>query len=85
MDSSTYQTSAETIQGLIQGDNNQVTLVFEGGREQPVPFFYNVPREPARSLVGRASVIQEVKRQLFDGEDVALHGGLPGVGKTAVE
>jgi tetratricopeptide (TPR) repeat protein len=84
MDAPTYQTKAETIQGLVQGDNNQVTLVFEGGREQPVPFFYNVPRQPARPLVGRASVVQEVKRQLFDGEDVALHGGLPGIGKTAV-
>jgi tetratricopeptide (TPR) repeat protein len=84
MDAPIYQTTAETIQGLVQGSNNQVTLVFEGGREQPVPFFYNVPRQPARPLVGRASVVREVKRQLFDGEDVGLHGGLPGIGKTAV-
>jgi tetratricopeptide (TPR) repeat protein len=84
METPTYQTTAETIQGLIQGHDNTVTLVFEGGREQPVPFFYNVPRRPPRSLVGRASVVQQVKRRLFDGEDIALHGGLPGVGKTAV-
>jgi tetratricopeptide (TPR) repeat protein len=84
METPPYQVTAEKIQGLIQGNDNTVTLVFEGGREQPVPFFYNVPRRPPRSLVGRASVVQQVKQRLFDGEDIALHGGLPGVGKTTV-
>jgi tetratricopeptide (TPR) repeat protein len=84
MEATRFEATAQTVQGLVQGDNNTVTLVFEGDREQPVPIFYNVPRRPRRGLVGRSALVQEVKARLFAGEDVALYAGLPGVGKTAV-
>lgn len=46
------------------------------------PLSVGIP--PRRALVGRASTLQEIRARLVDGSDVALQGGLPGVGKTAL-
>ena len=42
-----------------------------------------LPPRPHRKLVGRESVLVDLKKRLFDHESIALNG-LPGVGKTAL-
>lgn len=69
-----------TVYGLIVGDNNTVTLVFEGGQRQTVPFL--APTLPTHDLIGREPLEREVSELLLR-RYVALLG-IPGVGKTAL-
>jgi tetratricopeptide (TPR) repeat protein len=69
-----------TVYGLIVGDNNTVTLVFEGGQRQTVPFL--APTLPTHDLIGREPLQREVSELLLR-RYVALLG-IPGVGKTAL-
>jgi tetratricopeptide (TPR) repeat protein len=69
-----------SVYGLIVGDNNTVTLVFEGGQRQTVPFL--APTLPTHDLVGREPLQREVNELLLR-RYVALLG-IPGVGKTAL-
>ena len=41
------------------------------------------PPRPSYNLIGRDSILRDLKQRLFAGDDVAIHG-LPGVGKTAL-
>lgn len=46
-----------------------------------IPFLS--PPRPLYNLIGRDSMLLDLKQRLFAGDDVAIHG-LPGVGKTAL-
>src|SRR6266581_2509870 len=72
------------VQGLIHGEHNTVTLIFQEGKEQTIPFL--APPQPPYNLVGRDNMMQKLKQQLFRGGNLALSAlnGLPGVGKTAL-
>ena len=72
------------VAAVIQGDHNDVTIVYEGGHRAVVPFL--APPAPAYSLVGRDLQIAAALELMIGpqaGRRVALTG-LPGVGKTAL-
>jgi MoxR-like ATPase len=53
------------------------------------PVFFGYPKMPSgrklggkRPLVGRDKLLTKVKQRLLEDDNVALHGGLPGCGKT---
>ena len=73
-----------SVQGLVYGEHNTVTLNFHGGVELTVPFL--APPLPSYNLVGRDNLLRELKQQLLSGSNLALSAlnGLPGVGKTAL-
>src|SRR5260370_2458707 len=73
-----------SVQGLILGEHNIVTLVFQNDEKRIVPFL--APPRPVRDLLGRNELILHLKQQLFRGQNLALSAlnGLPGVGKTAL-
>lgn len=77
------QVVAETVQGVVQGNNNTVTLVFNNGR-RTVP--YLAPPMAENSLVGRDSDFAILRRRLLSGENppISAVNGLPGVGKTTI-
>jgi tetratricopeptide (TPR) repeat protein len=70
-----------SVYGLVQGDNNTVTLVFEGG-SRTVPFL--APPMPAHAFVGRVDLLGVLRNRLLTTGTTALSAlnGLPGVGKT---
>ncbi|MFI2476603.1 NB-ARC domain-containing protein [Nocardia xishanensis] len=74
---------AETVQGVVQGNNNTVTLVFDDGRPT-VP--YLAPPMAENSLVGRDGDFATLRGRLLSGENLPISAvnGLPGVGKTAI-
>lgn len=70
------------IQGLVQGDGNVVTFIYNNVA-QHIPFL--PPPRPPHGIVGRDLVIEQVSALLKDPQ----HGGvilfgLPGIGKTAI-
>ena len=74
------------VQGIVIGDNNTVTLVFQGGQQLTVPFL--APPRPPYNLVGRDDLLRHLKQRLFAGGSgnlaLSAFNGLPGVGKTAL-
>ncbi|HZT35219.1 MAG TPA: NB-ARC domain-containing protein, partial [Nitrososphaera sp.] len=72
------------VQGLVIGDNNTVTLVFQTGERRTVPFL--APPKPSHAFIGRESLFDHLKSRLIDDNGVKLVAlqGLPGVGKTAL-
>jgi tetratricopeptide (TPR) repeat protein len=83
MDAARYETRiAGPVQGLVQGEHNVVTLIFQGDERRTVPFL--APLRPSDGLVGRAELLHDLKQRLFVGGSLALLNGLPGVGKTAL-
>ena len=71
------------VQGLIVGDHNTVTLVFQNGEKRTVPFM--APQRPAYDLIGRKHILDELKEKIFSsGHAITALQGLPGAGKTAV-
>jgi len=72
------------VQGLVIGDNNTVTLVFQRGERRTVPFL--APPKPAHAFIGRRGLLDQVKSRLTDDTEAKLVAlqGLPGVGKTAL-
>src|SRR5262249_36452265 len=71
-------------QGVIQGEHNTITLIFQDHKEHTIPFL--APPQPPYPLVGRDKLMHNLKKQLFLGGNLALSAlnGLPGVGKTAL-
>ncbi|MDQ6947036.1 MAG: tetratricopeptide repeat protein [Actinomycetota bacterium] len=72
------------VYGLVQGDHNNVTLIFQNGERRVVPFL--APPLPPHLLIGRETLIEEIKRELQAPDtagQIALLG-LPGSGKTAL-
>ncbi len=80
-----YQTHFHgTVEGIVIGDNNTVTIRFTNGQQQAVPFL--APSKPPYQLVGCDDFLIELKQRLLTDNHVgfwALHG-LSGVGKTAI-
>lgn len=73
---------ADLIQGLVQGDNNTVTLVYQSGEQRTVPFL--APPLPLdHSIVGHEELLKQVKAGLMAGKSQVLVV-LPGVGKTTL-
>ena len=72
------------VQGVVIGDNNTVTFIFQGGDQKVVPFL--APPRLTYKLVGRESIIHDIKQRLIFRKDIAITAlnGLPGVGKTAI-
>jgi serine/threonine protein kinase len=72
-----------SIQGLVYGENNTVTINIQGS-ERTIPFL--APPQPTQVLVGRENLLHDLKQKLFKGGNLALSAlnGLPGVGKTAL-
>lgn len=77
-------TNRGDVQGVVIGDGNTVTLIFQNNENRDIPFL--APHLPSYNLVGRESILQELKQKLFMGGSLALTAlnGLPGVGKTAI-
>jgi tetratricopeptide (TPR) repeat protein len=73
-----------SVQGVVIGDNNMVTLIFQTGERHTVPFL--APPRPPYDLVGRDDLLCDLKQRLFAGGSLGLSAlnGLPGVGKTAL-
>jgi tetratricopeptide (TPR) repeat protein len=73
-----------SVQGVVIGDNNTVTFIFQSGEQQTVPFL--APPRPSYYLTGRDELLHDLKQQLLAGKSLALSAlnGLPGVGKTAL-
>jgi hypothetical protein len=73
-----------SVQGLVYGEHNTITLNFYGNEKRTVPFL--APPKPTYPLVGRDDLIGKLKQQLFGGGNLALSAlnGIPGVGKTAL-
>lgn len=72
------------VAAVVQGDHNNVTIVYESGHRAVVPFL--APPAPAHPLVGRDTQLAGVREVVLGqaaGRRVALTG-LPGVGKTAL-
>jgi tetratricopeptide (TPR) repeat protein len=83
VDATRYETHiAGPVQGLVQGEHNVVTLVFQGEERRTVPFL--APPRPADPLIGRDELLSELRSQLMAGASLALLNGLPGVGKTTL-
>lgn len=72
------------VQGVVIGDNNEVTITYVSGHQQTAPFL--APPKPPHKLVGRDTFLKKIKQRLFMGNALALSAlnGLPGVGKTAI-
>ena len=72
------------IRGLIVGENNTITLIYQDSNERTIPFL--PPPKPPYELVGRNDLLGDLKQQLLSGGNLALSAlnGLPGVGKTAL-
>ena len=72
------------VQGVVIGDSNTVTLIFQGNKERTIPFL--APSAPPYDIVGRNDLLHSLKQRLFSGGNLALSAlnGLPGVGKTAL-
>jgi tetratricopeptide (TPR) repeat protein len=72
------------VQGLVIGDYNAVTLVFQSGERRRVAFL--APPQPPYQLIGRADMLGDLKEKLIAKKSLALSAlrGLPGVGKTAL-
>src|SRR5437762_2702072 len=73
-----------TVNGFVVGDNNTVTLIYQGNKERSVPFL--APPRPPFELVGRDDLLRELKSRLFAGGNLSIVAlnGLPGVGKSAL-
>lgn len=69
------------VQGVIIGENNTVTIVYENGDRRDVPFL--APLRPSAGLIGRNDLLDQLKQKLFGAGTFAFQG-LPGVGKTAL-
>ena len=81
MEATRYETHiAGPVQGLVQGEHNVVTLIFQGDERRTVPFL--APPRPADPLIGRDELLSDLKSRLMTGASLALLNGLPGVGKT---
>jgi tetratricopeptide (TPR) repeat protein len=72
------------VQGVVIGEGNTVTLIFQSGEQHTTPFL--APPRPPYDLVGRDDLLRDLKQRLFAGGNLALSAlnGLPGVGKTAL-
>lgn len=72
------------VYGVVQGDHNTVTLVFEGGASRTVPFL--APPPPPQELFGRQQQQDEIRQQLLAASGTVAYAlyGLPGVGKTSL-
>jgi tetratricopeptide (TPR) repeat protein len=78
-----YETHiAGPVQGLVQGEHNVVTLIFQGDERRTVPFL--APPRPADPLIGRDELLSALRSRLTTGASLALLNGLPGVGKTTL-
>ncbi len=73
-----------SVQGVVIGDNNTITFIFQSGEQYTVPFL--APPRPPYYLIGRDNLLHKLKQQLLTGNNLALSAlnGLPGVGKTAL-
>lgn len=73
-----------SVQGVVIGDNNTVTLIYQSGEQHIVP--YLAPPLPPYELIGRHEQLHKLKQRLFSGDNLALSAlnGLPGVGKTTL-
>jgi tetratricopeptide (TPR) repeat protein len=71
----------EAVQGVVIGDNNDVTLIFQNGDRWTIPFL--APPQPVHKLLGRDDLLNDLKGRLVAGGTVALIGW-PGAGKTAL-
>src|SRR5712691_1070902 len=73
-----------SVQGVVIGDNNTITFIFQSGEQYTVPFL--APPRPPYYLTGRDNLLHKLKQQLLTGNNLALSAlnGLPGVGKTAL-
>ncbi len=71
------------VQGVVIGDNNMVTTVYESGEQRTVPFL--APLAPD-NFVGRDDLLRHLKQRLLSNgnESVVVLIQVPGVGKTAV-
>jgi len=81
MQVSKYEANANgPIESMVVGENNSVvTLIYQDGKQRIVPF--QAPPRPSHQIVGRESVLQDLKRRLSEKKVISLKG-LPGVGKT---
>ncbi|HSL46714.1 MAG TPA: tetratricopeptide repeat protein [Anaerolineales bacterium] len=70
--------------GVVIGDNNTVTIIFQNGDQHVIPFL--APPHPPYDLIGRDNLLFDLKQKLFTGGSFALSAlnGIPGVGKTAL-
>ena len=73
-----------TIQGLVIGDNNTVTLIYPDGEQRAVPFL--APPKPRFELVGRDNILNSLLQKTIssDIQGSQVIYGLPGVGKTSL-
>jgi tetratricopeptide (TPR) repeat protein len=72
------------VAAVIQGEHNNVTIVYQSGRRAVAPFL--APPAPAFPLVGRDKELAAVRQIVLGsvpGRRIAMTG-LPGVGKTAL-
>ncbi len=74
----------DSVKGVVVGDNNTVSIIFQNGQQNNVPFL--APQRPPYNIVGRNELVENLKKRLFIGDSLALCAlnGLPGVGKTAL-
>ena len=72
------------VQGVVIGDNNTVTIIFQSGEKYTAPFL--APPSPPYKLVGRDELLNDLKKRILGGKDLTLCAlnGIPGVGKTAL-
>lgn len=73
-----------SVQGIVQGDHNTVTLVYHNGANRTVPFL--APPLSPHQFVGRDEVISSIIQKItsFEGGTSIALTGLPGVGKTSI-
>ena len=73
-----------SVQGVVIGDHNTATFLFQSGEPLTVPFL--APPRPPYFLIGRDNLLRDLKEHLFTNDSLALSAlnGLPGVGKTAL-
>lgn len=74
------QRALDLLAGALQQIEQQCAEMLEN-KDNPPPFL--APPRPVHSLVGRVSLLNDLKRRLFAGQPTALNG-IPGVGKTAL-
>lgn len=69
------------VQGVVFGENNTITLIYQNGKRRVIPF--SAPPRPPHTIIGRKRTLQDLKQRLFAEHIIALYG-LPGVGKSAL-
>jgi tetratricopeptide (TPR) repeat protein len=73
-----------SVQGLVQGDGNVVTLIYQNGSNRTVPFL--APTRAPHVLIGRDDLLTAIKESVISRRrhTPSVLTGLPGAGKTTL-